>query len=633
MQKKTAKKNRFSSLLIKLCKFYSLPLLSSLLMGTSYIPFPPWAVFFCYVPLWLFALKQDRLKPLLAGAWLCQFFATLIGFNWVLYTIKEFGFFSWPLSAVGLLIFAGFANLHIPIALFFWFISQKKLMGKKGCGFLKRRGFTEPQQKNIEVSNNIKHSPLRNFCVLILLPLYSALIMKYYPMIFDWNWGYTWFYAKWPASQTAEIWGFQFLNTLTLFFNLVFLYVYLGLRPYIQKAQHSVCKKITGLFCYIFSSSSPYTSSTKVVLNEHNTKGQAGRLVKVFAVWFLFFAGLNFYGQYLKNRLPLPDKKTHILIVQPNIENFSKAHKLLGQDPRPAALLKLIQVTEKHFKTAPLSQPDFILWPEGAYPYSIKHDRKSATGGFAAKQARKWNTPLILSAVGKSPKGATNSIFTFNSKGKLVQPPYDKTLLLAFGEYLPGEKWLPVQKLFSYYGRSFVRGTGEHKIMPLNLDKFNKPVKQRLVEQEKPTASKSKKNKIKLGFQICYEGLFDFFTRELSLEGAQIIVNVTNDSWYGSRQEAYQHLYMTLSRAIEVRRPLVRGTNTGFSATISATGEINFLSPLNKSLSRLQKVPYHSKTQYTTFTKWGYYINFCFLWGLFVVVVCLFLLKLRRIVQ
>ena len=278
MQKKVTKKNCFLFRLIKLCKFYSLPVLSSLLMGTSYIPFPPWASFFCYVPLWLFALKQNRLKPVFAGAWLCQFLATLVGFNWVLYTIREFGFFSWPISALGLLMFSGCANLHIPIALSFWFISQKKL-SKWGKG-LKRQVFT-----NNHPQKDIKHSGLKKFFVLILLPLYSALIMKYYPMIFDWNWGYTWFYAKWPASQTAEIWGFQFLNTLTLFFNLVFLYIYISLKPY-------------GVLSRFFSS----TRKSK----SHSLGWKA---IKIFITWLLFFAGLNFYGQYLKNRLPAPDPK------------------------------------------------------------------------------------------------------------------------------------------------------------------------------------------------------------------------------------------------------------------------------------------------------------------------------------
>ena len=157
----------------------------------------------------------------------------------------------------------------------------------------------------------------------------------------------------------------------------------------------------------------------------------------------------------------------------------------------------------------------------------------------------------------------------------------------------PGEKWLPINKLLNYYGRSFQRGTGENKVTKLNG--------------------------INLGFQICYEGLFDFFTRSLAKEEAQILVNVTNDSWYGSWQQPWQHLYMTMARAIEVRRPLVRGTNTGLSAFISAKGEMKNISTLNTAtgMDSGSALLQFRKRKQSTFTLWGYYINQYCLWILF----------------
>ena len=529
----------------KFLQFYSLPLLSGILMGTSYIPFPPWAVFFCYIPLWLFALKQKRLRPILVGAWLCQFILTVVGNNWVAYTIMEFGFFPWPLAVLGLFVFSSFANLHIPLALFFWFVSQKKLK---------------------------KHS----LWVLVLLPMYFALSTEYYPMIFDWHFGYTWFYAKWPAAQTAEIWGFQFLNTLTLFFNLLFLYVFKNLKksfPLMTKMEGINTK----LLVHIKAALPSFILQNK-------------KSFVVLAIWFLFFAGLNFYGQYLKNRWPQPDQTARILMVQPNTENLSKMYKKSKKDPRPFALSQLIKETEKYFSTNNLP-PDFILWPEGTYPYRIRHDTKKAQDNFAQRLARKWQSSIILSATGESAKGSTNSVFVFNQEGKLVQAPYNKTILLAFGEYLPGEKWLPIDKLLPYYGGSFQRGTGENKVIHLNG--------------------------MRLGFQICYEGLFDFLTRDLARKKAQILVNVTNDSWYGQWQQPWQHLYMTLARAIEIRRPIVRGTKTGFSAFISAKGEISGLSTLYEAGSWIQEVTYYHLEKDTIFTLWGYYINQYFLWILF----------------
>jgi len=532
-------------IMLKIKKFlysYRLPLLSGFLIGTSYIPFYPWAVFFCYIPLWLFTLQKKQLKPILIGAWLCQFITTLIGFNWVAYTIREFGFFPWPMAIIGLLLFASFANLQMPLSLTLWFISQKKL-------------------------KNYLPKPL----IYCLLPIYFSLGIKYYPMIFKWHLGYTWLYAKWPATQTAEIWGFQFLHTLTLFFNLAFLYLF---KTFIEKKPN--------IYTFLLS----YFCKKNKQKNRHIKDKKTASVVLISTI--LFFISINFYGWYLKSQWPKPDKITKVLIVQPNIENLKTSYHKIKQDPRSAAFSQLIKETEKYFLNHQ-DKLDFILWPEGAYPYRISYNKKMAFPNKAQKVARKWKTPIVFSTTGETEKNITNSIFVFNEKGDMVKPPYNKMILLAFGEYLPGEKWLPMDKLFSYYGRSFQPGTGENKVIKLN--------------------------NLNLGFQICYESLFDFLTRDLALKKAQVLINVTNDSWYGSWQQPWQHLYMTLARAIEVRRPLIRGTNTGLSAFISATGEVKNISNLNTQTHWMQKIPYYSQQKQSTFTSWGYYINFYFLFG------------------
>ena len=549
---------------------YFLPLLSALLMALSYIPFPPYALFFCYVPLWLFALRQKSVWSILKGAWLCQFFGVLLGFHWLAYTFREFGFFSWPVSILGLLGFASFANLHIPIALWLWFVS-KKLMHKL-CPTRSTTPF------------------------LFLLPLYSALSMEYYPMIFKWHWGYSWFYAGWPALQTAELWGFKFLNTLTLFFNLLSLSGYLLWTLPNKKAKTLKNHKLA----------------------DHKLADHRIKALWVLGGGLILFILLNIQGIYLKHRWPEPDKTAKVLIIQPNIENLHWKFKKTKKDPRALALNQLIEETTPFFKedtAQSASRPDFVLWPEGAYPYTIRHNGRGHRALFLSHKAKEWQTSILLSANGKSPKGITNSLFAFDPKGQLIQPPYDKTLLLVFGEYLPGEKWLNWSQWLSYYGRSFKRGQGEHKTISIKPTGFLQSATldsvstSRAVDKKLKIANNPSINTYRLGFQICYESLFDFFTRELAQEKAHILVNVTNDSWYGRGLEPYQHLYMTLARAIEVRRPLVRGTNTGFSAVISAKGQVLQKSKLYKKDSWIQEVPYHSGNKPTLFTSWGYYIN------------------------
>jgi apolipoprotein N-acyltransferase len=86
-----------------------------------------------------------------------------------------------------------------------------------------------------------------------------------------------------------------------------------------------------------------------------------------------------------------------------------------------------------------------------------------------------------------------------------------------------------------------------------------------------------------------------------------VIVNVTNDSWFGYAFEPYQHLYMTLARAIEFRVPLIRSTNTGISAAISASGEISEFSPRHQEWVGAFKVNYKSAPEPTIYSYYAGY--------------------------
>ena len=86
--------------------------------------------------------------------------------------------------------------------------------------------------------------------------------------------------------------------------------------------------------------------------------------------------------------------------------------------------------------------------------------------------------------------------------------------------------------------------------------------------------------------------------------GAQFIVNATNDSWYGTWQEPYQHMIMTLARAVETRRPLVRVTNTGISTVVLASGEILQQSPMHQEWSGLYTVPYLTHPNATVYQRY-----------------------------
>ncbi len=674
-----------------------LALLSGVLIGTSYIPFPPWAVFFCYVPLWLFALKAKKLSNLLAAGFVCQSAVTLIGFNWVFYAVREMEFSFIPSCGL-FFVFVLISNLHIPLSLALWWFIKNPSGFKWGQFFCNVSPLEEKSYKPSNPAGTKLSSGL-------LLPVLLGLCTEYYPMIFEWHLGYTFFYAKWPVFQTAEIWGFKFLNTFILFSNLIFLHIYLKIR---QFDFLFVCKVLSG-------EGPRYSVLNK--LKALHTKLTTGRTLswatklqnplKLFLSWFACFALLNVYGLYLKSRLPEPDIKISALIIQPAVENRQQDKKQFNN----FILSTILQETSKHFypQNTPTKdqsagnrmtkndeqknlskKPDFILWPEGAYPYPVNYLLAKKNQDPVQKWARVFGAPLIVSAKGENTlslsehggihpapadktekskslsehggthltkslnfksdhksytlkdkgqtkKHYTNSVFVFDKNGKLISPPYNKTRLLPFGEYMPGG-FAFLNRLRFGEERAFKKGTGPYKVIslkPPSLSKEQKYKSSNHTAQKRlkpPSLSKEqqslprgkgalsndftvKEQSINLGFQICYEGLFDYLTRESVQKGADLLINVSNDAWFGTWQEPYQHLYMTLSRAVEVRRPLVRGTNSGFSAVVSAKGEITgpYRHGRYKGLKEVSL--YSRKTKALSFfMSYGYYINQAFLW-------------------
>lgn len=502
---------------------YSLAILSGILIGTSYIPLPPWAIFFCYLPLWSAWLKEKSAAKIFWSGWLTQFVLTLIGFNWVSYTVHEFGHLPWPVAFLVLLLFCGFANLYVPLAglLWFWFCRTLKIDGHRR---------------------------------LWALPIFMSLGERAFPMIFDWHFGYTWLWASFPAFHLADTVGFIGLSNIGLFFNALFL--------------------------------------------EAWVRRQEGRpWIKWAAAVPVLFLLLNVAGWARSKTLPQEDAKLTFLIVQANIGNQEKLAAEKGWAYRDIVIDRFKKTTEQGLALRPA---DYIVWPETAFPELIEDAGLSRgyasrlrsmvrefntsliTGGYSTLQARMDGNPFMEGVVDPSvERKITNSFFIINPEGRWVAAPYHKTVLLAFGEYLPGGDWWPIVREWVPAIGDFGRGPG-------------------------PTVIESRG--VKMGAQICYEGLFDWFNRALANQGAQIIVNLTNDSWYGTWQQPYQHGYMTLARAIEVRRPLVRSTNTGISSVILASGEILELSPLHKEWFQHYEVPYATNPVPTAFMGWGYWL-------------------------
>ncbi len=504
-------------------------ILAGILVGTSYIPFPPWAIFFCFLPLWNVWIgdSQLSLKQIFWTGWITQFVLTLIGFNWVSYTVHEFGHMPWPLATLALCAFCAFANLQIPLAGVAWaFVSRALRLDEKARIFL--------------------------------LAVFFCIGFRVYPMIFDWHFGYTWLWAGFKAYQLADIIGFIGLNDIGLLFNALLL----------------------------------------IALRERFRRG-------AYLRWFLpvpfVFVLLNVLGWVWEKQLPMPDSKASFLVVQANIGNQEKMMAEEGWAFRDKVIERFASLTRQGLNSA--GSADFVVWPETAFPEIVEDPYLSRGYPLRLKEiALSTGTRLITGGYSRmaSNDKVTNSFFVLDKSGHWVGQPYHKTVLLAFGEYMPLGDTFP--KLHDWIPETgdFGRGPG-------------------------PTVMNSGLEGVRLGVQICYEGLFDWFTRSLALQGANILINVTNDSWYGKSSQPWQHGWMTLARAIEVRRPLVRSTNTGISTVILASGEILELSPLHEEWFHLYEVPYVRQAPTTLFMGWGYYLMPCLL-GVFLI----FLLRRRE---
>lgn len=497
-------------------KRWLLPVLSGILIGTSYIPFPPWASLFCFVPLWLFWNQQTCLRDVLLGGLLTAFVFTLIGFNWVAHLLHEFAHLDWPIAVIGLLFYALIAHLYVPLAGILWFTGQRKFEWSKRLS-------------------------------LGLMAIITVLCEAYSFTLFDWNFGYSWYGANLPIYQWAEFIGFSGLSAATLLCNIP-LYVAWQKRK---------------------------QNSGKVLM----------------AVVISGFIILNFSGLWLQARLPKPDASFTTLLVQASTENAEKMAAELGKGYSQEILNRYTALTDDALNNHKDKKIDFVLWPETAFPALLGNQFKLNKLPIAlAAFLHERQLPLITGAysVEEQTRLITNSLFVLNQDGEIVPPHYSKTILLAFGEYIPGEQFFPQIRSWLPETGHFARGKG-----PTHLLNWNG---------------------YKMGAQICYESLFPGFTRSLAQLGAQFIVNVTNDSWYGNWQEPYQHMYMTLARGIEFRRPVLRVTNTGISTVSLASGEILERSPVHKPWAGIYDVLYLKNPPATFYQNWFWLVP-GLLWG------------------
>ncbi len=226
---------------------------------------------------------------------------------------------------------------------------------------------------------------------------------------------------------------------------------------------------------------------------------------------------------------------------------------------------------------------ELVVWPETAMPFYLQRNPLAARLANLVQEENvylltgaPWYLPNPAAKMGKAAIEYFNSALLLDPEAKIVGR-YDKQHLVPFGEYVPLRHWLGfLEPLVESIG-DFTPGDSS---APLEA------------------------GTLRLGVLICFESIFPDIARKEVMAGANLLVNLTNDAWYGRSSAPYHSLAMAVFRAVENRRSLVRAANTGISGFIDPLGRVRPLSPLFSPWSaREQVVMYEGKT---VFSRFGY---------------------------
>jgi apolipoprotein N-acyltransferase len=259
------------------------------------------------------------------------------------------------------------------------------------------------------------------------------------------------------------------------------------------------------------------------------------------------------------------------VLIQPNLDvgNESRWNKPGEWDEHMAEFQKLASERCKGYIAgipqtgAPMGEvsctpdethPVLIAWPESPAPFDESDPRFQDSLRMIAKTV---HAPIVTGGIGWTLNQQDNEWDYFNSaivlgaNGEKVGR-YDKIHLVPFGEYIPFQNLLSFAHKLTGRVSKFTRGT-DRKVFRL------------------PTVTGGAH---RYGIFICYEAVFADEVRHFAQLGAEVLVNISDDGWYGDTSAAWQHLNMARMRAIENRRWILRDTNTGVTCVIDPNGVV-----------------------------------------------------------
>ncbi|MBR2364092.1 MAG: apolipoprotein N-acyltransferase [Lentisphaeria bacterium] len=239
----------------------------------------------------------------------------------------------------------------------------------------------------------------------------------------------------------------------------------------------------------------------------------------------------------------------HAGAVQPDLSQ--RRHG--GEEPTKEALAVCTALSEELFGEGK-QKPHTVIWPETAVPCPFNASLETSTllRRELLRMIHAYDVPFLFGAIRLDKHPEKEELLIYNSallwkKGNKLSS-FDKVHIVPFGEYVPFGDSFPVLNRIVGMGRNLNRGT---HFTPLELH-----------------------GGVRAGISICYEDVFPYVSRNHVLNGANLLVTITNDAWYPTSFEPAQHFANSLFRAVECRLPFLRVGNMDYSCVISPTGQV-----------------------------------------------------------
>jgi apolipoprotein N-acyltransferase len=266
-------------------------------------------------------------------------------------------------------------------------------------------------------------------------------------------------------------------------------------------------------------------------------RGWLRRLLPAAVSMALVLAASVYGAHRLSQRSSSPSLR--VAVAQGNIPQEEKWDEALQ--------MKIVQRYARLTRESLRLNPELIVWPETSVPGFLGVEEPLTQQMLELE--RSIQVPLLVGApvkdVSPSVWRMTNSAILLEPSGRMAQR-YDKTHLVPFGEFIPLESTFP-------WLRDALPPIGD--FAPGHDDTvFRLP-------------------ELSFSVLICFEDIFPEIARRFVAGGARLLFTITNDAWFGNTAAAYQHAQASTFRAVELRVPMIRAANTGWSGCISAQGE------------------------------------------------------------